>query len=189
MREIRSVAREADSAKRRAGGQPPARPDARRWDASSSPTTICRCGSRPAGRATSAGRGEDRSTFGRGALGDDRLGNVCALGVSSPGGRFLSGPDTCNRERASRGPSPVEPTPVLPFQALGTLEESLAPDDRGGVDRPGKTGKSRRSADPPDHSKRAPTRAGLSPTSLNFPLHWTSAVQSWNYLFRLLRGL
>ena len=93
-------------------------------------------------------------------------------------GRFLNGPDV-RTGRASSGPSPVEPTPVLPFQAL---EESLASMTAAELtaweNREVPTiGRSS------DHSEaRADERQDVT-TSLNFPLHWTSAVQSWNYLF------
>jgi len=93
-------------------------------------------------------------------------------------GRFLNGPDVRTR-RASSGPSPVEPTPVLPSQAV---EESLASMTAAELtaweNREVPTiGRSS------DHSEaRADERQDFT-TSLNFPLHWTSAVQSWNYLF------
>ena len=93
-------------------------------------------------------------------------------------GRLLNGPDV-RTGRASSDPSPVEPTPVLPSQAL---EESLASMTAAELtaweNREVPTiGRSS------DHSEaRADERQDFT-TSLNFPLHWTSAVQSWNYLF------
>ena len=93
-------------------------------------------------------------------------------------GRLLTGPDVLT-EKASGDPAPVEPTPGLPSQAL---EESLASMTAAELtaweNREVPTiGRSS------DHSEaRADERQDVT-TSLNFPLHWTSAVQSWNYLF------
>jgi len=93
-------------------------------------------------------------------------------------GRLLSSPDALS-EKPSNDLSPVEPTPGLPSQAL---EESLAAMTAAELtaweNREVPTiGRSS------DHSEaRADERQDVT-TSLNFPLHWTSAVQSWNYLF------
>jgi SAM-dependent methyltransferase len=93
-------------------------------------------------------------------------------------GRLLNSPDALTGKTSS-DPSPVGPPPGRPSQAL---EESLAAMtgaeltawENREVPTIGRSS---------DHSEaRADERQDVT-TSLNFPLHWTSAVQSWNYLF------